>query len=72
MKRLPRVTSNTRSLEEQEMKLSNDCNTTELKKKNGCCGQCDTNRNIVGTTGKDTRSTVFSKMNRQHHAQRAH
>ena len=35
MKRLPRVTSNTRSLEEQEMKLSIDCNTTEVKKKAG-------------------------------------
>ena len=33
MKRLPRVTSNTRSLEEQEMKLSNECNTTEVKKR---------------------------------------
>ena len=32
----------------------------------------DTSRNIVGATGKDTRSTMFSEMNRQHHAQRAH
>ena len=32
----------------------------------------DSSRNMVGATGRDTRSTMFPQMNRWHHAQQGH